>query len=204
VSLASSSPGTASVPASVTVLAGATSGTFAVAAGAVSSGHSATVTASYGGTSAQATLTVTPQQALSFSSLSVYATWNWNAAGYPAINEVWTIVPDGQGTFTVAGASTPAFAGCAASLGNTAFTCGTLAPGLQLLDYLFPSGSSILESVSSGSLTLTLQPGGGPTTIVGALGTASGTLSLTATPVLGGATQAYSGSISGGQFAINY
>jgi hypothetical protein len=50
----------ASVPATVTVSAGTTSAMFSIGAGTVSSSQSVTITASFGGSSAQATLTVLP------------------------------------------------------------------------------------------------------------------------------------------------
>jgi hypothetical protein len=59
VSLSSSNTGAASVPASVTIAAGATSATFAVTTAAVTANTPVTVTATYNGTSTTATLTVT-------------------------------------------------------------------------------------------------------------------------------------------------
>jgi hypothetical protein len=59
VSLSSNHPA-ASVPASVTVAAGATSGTFTVATSSATTSSAATLTAAYGGVSRTATLTVNP------------------------------------------------------------------------------------------------------------------------------------------------
>jgi len=59
VSLSSSAPTVASVPASVLVLAGATSRTFAIGTSPVSASTDVTITASVGGASLTATLTVT-------------------------------------------------------------------------------------------------------------------------------------------------
>ncbi len=64
VTLTSSNPAVASVPASVTVSAGATQATFAVSTGAVSSQTTVTIQGSYGGGTASADLTVVPEQAL--------------------------------------------------------------------------------------------------------------------------------------------
>jgi hypothetical protein len=61
VSLSSSNPGLASVPANVTVPAGATSANFTVTTTAVNDTQSATITATGGGASRSATLTVVPQ-----------------------------------------------------------------------------------------------------------------------------------------------
>jgi hypothetical protein len=63
VSLSSSNPGAAGVPASVTVPAGASSATFAATSSPVTANTSVTVMATYGGTSRTATLTVTPAAA---------------------------------------------------------------------------------------------------------------------------------------------
>lgn len=59
-SLSSANPSVASVPASVTVPAGASSVTFAVTTSAVTANTSVGITASYGGLSRTTTLTVTP------------------------------------------------------------------------------------------------------------------------------------------------
>jgi Putative Ig domain len=60
VTLASSNSSVVSVPASVTVASGQTSGDFSYTAGQVSTSTAATVTATLGSSSASATLTVTP------------------------------------------------------------------------------------------------------------------------------------------------
>jgi hypothetical protein len=60
VNLSSANPSVASVPASVTVAAGASSVTFAITTSAVSVNTSVIITATYGGVSRTTTLTVTP------------------------------------------------------------------------------------------------------------------------------------------------
>jgi uncharacterized protein (TIGR03437 family) len=82
VALSSSSSG-ASAPASVTVPAGATSATFTVSAGTVSSNLTITITASYGGRSAQASLTVGPPP----NSQCTNVSGNWNASESGSITE---------------------------------------------------------------------------------------------------------------------
>jgi peptidoglycan/xylan/chitin deacetylase (PgdA/CDA1 family) len=62
--LSSGNSTVASVPASVTIAAGSTAATFTVATSSVSSPASVTITASYGGTSRTAGLTVTPPATL--------------------------------------------------------------------------------------------------------------------------------------------
>jgi hypothetical protein len=61
VTLQSSNPGAASVPASVTVAAGATTATFSVSYSAVSASTTVTITASLSGVSRTATLALSPQ-----------------------------------------------------------------------------------------------------------------------------------------------
>ena len=61
VSLSSSNPSLASVPASVTVAAGSTSASFTIATAAVNGTQSATITATGGGVSRSVTLTVVPE-----------------------------------------------------------------------------------------------------------------------------------------------
>lgn len=63
VSLSSNNPGLASVPPSVTVAAGATRASFAVTTTAVNDSQFATITASAGGVSRSAVLTIVPQAA---------------------------------------------------------------------------------------------------------------------------------------------
>jgi hypothetical protein len=63
VTLSSGNTAAATVPASVTVAAGATSATFTVTSRSVTASTSATINASYGGVTRTATLTVTPAQA---------------------------------------------------------------------------------------------------------------------------------------------
>jgi uncharacterized protein (TIGR03437 family) len=188
----SSSSSAASVPGSITVPAGATSATFAVSAATVISDQTATITASYGGTSAQAVLTVTPPPPLSFSSLVISG--NWNIPGYPALFIGWTLQPNnGVATFTVTGADVPTFGDCTASNGNTAFTCTALSQGLQIV-----ANAAFEIEVSSGSLAFTLTPPAPSTP----LGTVTGTLSVTGSSLIsGGAAQTYSGSITGSYVA---
>ena len=65
VSLSSDNTSAATVPASVTVAAGASSATFAVTTSAVSGSTAVTISALYGGVTRTAPLTVTPLAALS-------------------------------------------------------------------------------------------------------------------------------------------
>jgi hypothetical protein len=71
VSLSSSNPTIASVPASITVAAGATSANFTASTTAVNDTQSATITATGGGVSRSVTLTVVPQSADQRGSISL-------------------------------------------------------------------------------------------------------------------------------------
>src|SRR3989442_1367845 len=60
VSLSSSNPGVASVPATVTVLSGNSGASFSISTTAVSASTTVTITGTYNGTTRRATITVTP------------------------------------------------------------------------------------------------------------------------------------------------
>ena len=79
VSLTSSNPAALALPASATVAAGATSGSFAYTTGAVNAATPVTVTAVLGASSVSTTLTVTP-----LALLSVLVFPNEVAGGDPA------------------------------------------------------------------------------------------------------------------------
>lgn len=87
----------ATVPASVTIPAGATSATFTVTAGAVDNNTSATVTATYGGSSASATLTVTVGTKVSFTELDV-ASLSFQPTGYSPYTFDFMTVTDATAT----------------------------------------------------------------------------------------------------------
>lgn len=74
VTLSSGNTGVATVPASVTVAAGATSATFTVTSATVSANQSVTISGTYNGTTKNATLTVTPAASLVLSSLTLNPT----------------------------------------------------------------------------------------------------------------------------------
>ena len=69
--LSSANPSIVSVPASVSVAAGASSATFGVSTSAVTANTSVTITATFGGVSRTATLTVTPASTTSLSAPSL-------------------------------------------------------------------------------------------------------------------------------------
>ena len=100
----SSSSSAASVPATVTIPAGATSAAFTVSAGTVTSSQTVTITASYAGSSAQASLTVTPPTA-GTGQLSVSGNpFGFSAGLYvgaqPATLTTYTVTDSGSGSLS--------------------------------------------------------------------------------------------------------
>ena len=80
VNLSSSNTSVATVPSTVTVPAGATSANFTVSTQAVSSATSVTITASAGGVSRTATLTVNPAPSVTLQSLTISPTSVWGGS----------------------------------------------------------------------------------------------------------------------------
>jgi trimeric autotransporter adhesin len=191
----SSNSTAASVPSSVTIPAGSTSASFTVSAGTVGSNQAVTITAAYNGSSAQATLTVTPAAAAAFSSL--LSTLTFQPTGNPSSQFTLQVTPQaGNATYTAAIEGLPFFVNGTASNQNQTFTFTTLYSNAVTTSPAFMFNGSLLR-VSSASLsfTLTVSPaesGGGI-----ANGSLSGTFSVTDTPVLGGATVTASGAIGG-------
>jgi len=83
VTLSSSNPSVASVPPSVTIAAGATSGTFNISTTSVTFSTTVSISATYGA-GESATLTVTPTQ------MSQIASDNFNRANSPTLGSNWT------------------------------------------------------------------------------------------------------------------
>jgi len=111
----SSSSSAASVPATATVSAGATSATFTVSAGTVSSGQMVTITASYGGVSSQANLTVTPP----VQDPSLVAWWRFDETSGTAVSD--SSGNGNTGTMTGTFSRVPGQVGNAVSFGGTSY-----------------------------------------------------------------------------------
>jgi uncharacterized protein (TIGR03437 family) len=171
VSLSSDSP-FASVPATVTVPAGSVSATFTVTANTVGANQTVNLTASYGGSSAKAALTVTPASpGLAFSQITLFL--GFTPPGYESQPLGFVIQPEaGLTTFSVGDAI--AWTGCTSSNGNLTFTCNKLASGYQMIMALDFS----LAPVTSASMVLNLQPGAGRPDYDG---TATGTFTVSGT-----------------------
>lgn len=127
VNLSSSNPSAASVPASVTVPAGATSANFTISAGAVSASTPVTITASFGGVNRTGSLTVVPVQVQTLSLAATTVTGGNPLAG----NTVTLDSPAPAGGVTVqlssssSAASVPATLTIPAGASSGAFTIST-------------------------------------------------------------------------------
>jgi len=172
VSLSSDSTA-ASVPATVTVPAGSVSATFTITANAVTANQTANLTASYGGNSTTAALTVTPAApGLTFSQITLFL--GFTPPGYESQPLSFTIQQEaGKATFSVSN-DAMGWVGCTSSNGNLTFTCSTLASGYQMLMCLDFS----IAPVNSASMVVNLQPGAGE---FGYDGAASGTFAVAGT-----------------------
>jgi len=172
VSVSSDSP-FALVPATVTVPAGSASATFTVTANTVGANQTVNLTASYGGSSAKAAVTVTPASpGLAFSQITLFL--GFTPPGYESQPLAFVIQPEaGVTTFSV-GDDAMAWTGCTSSNGNQTFTCNKLAAGDQMIMAL----DFQLLPVTSASIVVNLQPGAGS---YGYDGSASGTFTVSGT-----------------------
>ncbi len=130
VSVFSSDPITASVPATVTVPAGTSSAAFTITTTVVAYLQAVSITASYGGASQQASLAVTPpSSAPSFSALALYATFK--PAGYPTATFYITVLPNNGTTTYTAGVNLTSitFVNGAATNQGLTFSFSTLQSG---------------------------------------------------------------------------
>ncbi|MDX6533283.1 MAG: hypothetical protein QOF68_1027 [Gaiellales bacterium] len=158
VTLSSSNTSRATVPASVTIAAGAASATFTAGTVAVTASRSVTITGAYGGTTRSATLTVTAPPA---------------APGLSAVSITPTSVAGGtsaQGTVTLTSAA-PA-GGFVVSMSNTT-TAATVPASVSV-----PQGAtSATFAVQTSTVTTST-----PVTIAASAGGVTRTTTLTVTP----------------------
>ncbi len=176
-----------SVPATVTVPAGSTSATFPVSTLTVTATQTATITAVYNGTSAHASLSVTAPASLPFLQLSAVVTYQ--PVGYPSAALGIIVTPDaGNTTYTATIGPVTWISGVATNQGLT-FTFNTLDPGYNM----YPIGTSTVLVLSSSTLSFTLTP----PALLGVLGNLNGTLTMTGTPLTGGAASTLSGAVTG-------
>jgi uncharacterized protein (TIGR03437 family) len=180
----SSNSSAASVPATVTVPAGATSATFTVSTSTVGSNQAATITATYGGSSAQAMLAVATGGVLpQFSQIDIIATPSLAAimANEQSVSVELTIYAGAQGGYALA------------TIGGSVFETPTISYilGANFLSVSVSGQTFTLNNVdtttafienstlspyaiTSGSVTVTLSPQGRP-----GIGSVSGTITLT-------------------------
>jgi len=186
VALTSVYPNLVTAPAMVTVPAGSASVNFSISTSAVNSTQAAGFTAFYGDQGEIATLSIIPAGAPFFSMLSAAPLFQPTGTG--SCQTYLMVTPNaGNVTYTAEAGTTTFDNGAVTNQGQT-ITFSSLQSG----NNFFVCGSTDL-SVSSGSLTFTLRPGS-----LGYLhGTLSGTLSVTGTPIAGGASVTLSGAISG-------
>jgi LmbE family N-acetylglucosaminyl deacetylase/lysophospholipase L1-like esterase len=194
VSLASSAPSVATVPASVTVAAGAASATFLVTTSAVTASTGVTISASYGGATPTAPLTVTPASAsaLALNPTSV-------VGGNPSTGTVTLSGPAPTGGAAVAlssnnpAATVPASVTVAAGATNATFTVTTSAVGVSTGVTISASYGGVTKTAT---LTVSPLPSASalalnPISVVG--GTSSqGTVTLSGPAPTGGAAVALS------------
>jgi uncharacterized protein (TIGR03437 family) len=173
----SSSSSTATVPATVTVPAGATSAAFMISTSAVSSNQTATISASYGGSSAQATLTVTGGLTLPQFSLLEISTPRTSAVT-PEI-----VVENVQGVYTttltgvVIGSNGLPTLHYGAVWTKLTISGNTLTfDGLEITSSTMADSLGDIAQITSGSLTVTLNP-----QVVSTSGTVTGSLNLVST-----------------------
>lgn len=175
----SSSSSAATVPSTVTVPEAATSATFAISTTTVSSNQTVTITASYGGSSTQATLTVTvsggtlPQ----FNSITISATASPNhIPGLPVDIDVYALQgPNGsyyQGTLeSIAGSVFYIAAWNSVTVSGQTLTFS----GLQVTSSSMEVNGNTAQ-ITSASLTVTLNP-----QVVSTSGAVTGSMTLVST-----------------------
>ena len=123
----SSGSSEASVPATVTVPAGATSARFTVSAGTVSSNQTVTITASYDGSSARASLTVAPP--VNPLCANVGGAWNASESGSYTETIAATAETDTE-TYPVSGSGSVTIAQTGCAISYEPITNGLIGTGL--------------------------------------------------------------------------
>ena len=161
VTLSSANPSVVSVPASVSVAAGASSATFAVNTSAVTANTSVTITATYAGVSRTTTLTVTPTSTPTTASLSAVSVSPTSVTGGTAA----------QGTITLTGA---------APSGGAVVTLSSANPSVVSV----PASVSVAAGASSATFGVSTSAVTANTsvTITATFGGVSRTTTLTVTP----------------------
>ena len=192
ITLGSSNAAVAAVPASVTVAAGQTTATFSVTTSTVTTATPATITASYGSSSGNSTLTVNPAPISSVSLNPTSVTGGTSSQGTVTLSSA---APIGGAVVTLGSSATaatvPASVTVAAGQTTATFTVTT-----TTVTTATPATITATYGGSSTNATLTVNPATGtltissvslnPTSVTG--GTSSqGTVTLSAAAPTGGA-----------------
>ena len=191
----------ATVPATLVFAAGSTSQTFAISTSAVQADTSATITASFGLTSASASLAIKAPRptTLTIAPSSVVGSVN-NATGTVTLDG---IAPTGGAVVTLVktgtGATVPANVSVAAGQTSATFTITSqLVSSDQNVDIsatfagTTKSASVTIQPLIVSSLTLS------PTTVIGAVGNSTGTVTLNAAAPAGGVVVNLSSNLTSG------
>ena len=168
VALSSSNPAVASVPASVTVAAGATSASFSVTTSAVGANSSATLTGTYNGTSRTATLTVTPvpppPPAASLNSLALNPASVTGGATSQGSVTLTSAAPSGGAVVALssnaAAATVPSSVTVPAGATSATFTVSTTAPAASTAATITAALAGVTRTA-----TLTVNPPGSTVTL---------------------------------------
>jgi uncharacterized protein (TIGR03437 family) len=181
-----SSSTTAVVPSSVTVPAGSNSTNFSIATSAVTSSQMVTITAMYAGSSAQATLTVTPAASglPQFNVMAINASSSSMGGPELGIRGIQLVGPPSNGSYSalIVGAGGQGSAipqvGMYRATWNSVTVSGTTVTfgGLQTVGSTMTGLAGNVAPITSATLTVTLSPQG-----AGTSGTATGTLTLVST-----------------------
>ena len=148
VSLTSNSP-SVNPPASVLVAAGDFSASFAIPSSGVTANTTATVTASYGGASAQAQVTLTPQQPPSSLTLSPTSTTGLGGSSFATVT---VASPSSTDQLLQVASSNPAVASVPSSV---TIPAGSTAGGFNIFTNSVSTQTVVTISVSGGGVTKT-------------------------------------------------
>ena len=158
----------ATVPATVTVPTGATSATFTISAGSVTSNQTATITASYSGSSAQAALTVTPAALPQFTGITIFIGLGFPPGSAIGSGSAGVSGPTGDGSYNagVIAGDFDATTHYVAAWNKVTVSGQTLTFSGLATDILhaYVKNGANLAQITSASLTVTLSPATGTVT----------------------------------------
>ena len=183
VALAAAPQNLASVPATVTVPAGATSATFTISTVAVTSAQQAAIGAAYNNGTASGVFSIVPAAT---TPSAFTATIQFQPSGSPSCTQLYLISQLGAGYYQINTSASVLSTGGVASNQGLTLTFNSVAPGAT-----FSCGQILLLSAFSMTLNLAQSPSGG----VAASGNLTGSLSVSGS--LLGPAVILSGPISG-------